>query len=188
MKITNNIFSCINIKITFLVILAISATNICHAASQGKLGRSSSASIGISVHVNQSLSTVSPPELLLSQNKSEPLCIMHNGYTQNANVPYALKIDEIKVLDQNNDGGMDNQEDFLFNVFLEDRYTAENKQKLSPGMSFSKQTRLSSRKQHKQDCRKAGMQLSIEKTNNEINLSDTQLGSTGLLILLVSPD
>ena len=184
MKTTKNNSSCIRFKIIILVILIISATNISHAASQGKLGRQSSASIGISVQVNQSLTADSPDELLLSQNKSKPLCVMHNGYTQNATVPYELKVDEIKVLDQTNYIHNNNLDTLPFNIILIDK----QKQQLTPGISLFQQTGLSTSDLHKQDCQETGMQLSLEMTADHKNSLNTQVNSTGLLILLVSPD
>lgn len=172
----------------FLVILIISATNLCHAASQGKLGGHSFASIGISVQVNRSLTTESPDELLLSQNKSKPLCVMHNGYQQYATVPYELKVDEIKVLDQSNYTQNNNEDTLPFNIILKDQHSAKPKQELSAGISLFQQTVFSRSDEHKQDCQEAGMRLSLEMTAHHKNSFNNHMSAAGLLILLVSPN
>lgn len=180
---TNYLF----IRVLLLVAFTISATNSSYAASQGKLGKQSSASVQISVHVNQSLSTTGPEEILLNQNKTNPLCIMHNGYEQNASVPYELKVSEIKMLTNShmNDEATTSSTPTL-DIYLEDQKSNKQKYQLSPGLSLFNQTRLN-RNQY-QDCQKNGMQLSVEIASDFMHAANQQNYSAGLLILLVSPD
>ncbi len=178
MKVTKNKFLCISTKIIYLILLCAYATNICYAASQGKLSIQSSASIEISVHVNQSLTAIGPEELLLNQNKS-PLCVMHNGYKKDASVPYELKVDEIKVVDGVN---------FPLNIFLEDKHSLNSKQLLMSGSSFLRQSNLSTSNQHEHDCRSSGLQLSLEAATHYKNTFDNSFNTAGSLILLVSPN
>ncbi len=74
-----------------------------NAASQGELGERSTASIEISVHVNQTLTSIHPEQLLvnsttpITMHDSQPFCIVNQGYGLEASVPYDLKVDALNI-------------------------------------------------------------------------------------------
>ena len=192
----NKLFSfrnIIRIKILILFISLNSAICIGHAATQGKLGKQSSASIHISVQVNQTLTTVSPQELLLNQatlsdNRSlKPFCVAHHGYSQNASVPYELKVDDLKVHQQKIDSTQNKNISSPYNIYLEDKNSLHNRLRLSAGMSLFKQSALSFSDQITKECENSGLHLSIEMAESS-NDSFQEPISPGLLILLVSPN
>jgi hypothetical protein len=157
--------------------------NDCFSASQGTLGKQSSASIEISVHINQTLNTISPNELLLNQSKglitnnSKPLCVANQGFSEGAIVPYELKIDELTTPNQHTSSS--------YNVFLEDKSSFE-KLALVKGMSIATQSAIEMNKSVFEECKKSGLALSIEM-NHENHFSNAYEAFPGLLILMVSP-
>ena len=90
-------------KFIFITFILVSNSIYCtiNAASQGKLGNRSTASINISVHINQTLTTIYPEQLLLSSstssvtNTSQAFCVINQGFGENASVPYELIIDNL---------------------------------------------------------------------------------------------
>lgn len=169
--------------IVFLILLSL-CINFSSAASQGERGSQSSAAIEISVTVNQTLTTVSPPELLLEnaqQSESvinSPFCIAHHGFSKNAVVPYELIVDSLVSANKNHSA-------FPYKIFLENNN--HSKQLLNNGTSLTKQSKLNISEHLINDCEKSGTHLSIEKKRStETSAPDT--GSSGLLILLVSPN
>ncbi|MDH3608598.1 MAG: hypothetical protein OEQ24_05055 [Gammaproteobacteria bacterium] len=162
--------------------------NVVHAASQGKLGTQSIASVEILVTVNQSLSAISPNELLLNNfnqtnlTVNKPFCIAHNGFDKNASVPYELIVDRLVSINEN-------QHSLPFNIFLEDKDKNTNKSKhlLKNGITIAKQSNLSSSKELLNECVSTGAQLSIEK-NNSAKKAASVPKTAGLLILLISPN
>lgn len=170
----------------FACVLLILLGNVVHAASQGKLGTQSTASVEISVTVNQSLSAVSPNELLLnysnraSLRSDKPFCIAHNGLNKNASVPYELIVDSLTSSNKN-------QHALPYNIYLEDKYTNKSKHLLTNGTTIAKQSNLSSSKELLNECANSGVRLSIEKNYSAKNTASS-LKSAGLLILLVSPN
>ncbi len=174
------------VKCLFVCVLLILLSNVAHAASQGKLGIQSTASVEISVTVNQSLSAVSPNELLLnnssqaSLNSHKPFCIAHHGLHKNASVPYELIVNSLTT-------SYKNQHDIPYNIYLEDKNTNKSKQLLTNGTAIAKQSNLSRSKELLLDCAKSGVRLSIEK-NYSIEKTASIPKAAGLLILLVSPN
>ncbi|MEM7401357.1 MAG: hypothetical protein AAF304_05345, partial [Pseudomonadota bacterium] len=170
-----------------LLIVLVSAaifTSVAEAADQGKLGKSSSASVEISVTVNQTLRSVSPDELILSNNlttkSTEPFCVTHHGYNKHANVPYDLIVDNIKTANNQSDNQV-----MPFNVYLVDQKKRNSKQHLTRGVSISTQSNLSISKNTQSACANSGLQLTIEENDLEDNTSDTN--SVGIMVLLLSP-
>lgn len=165
----------------FVCVLLNLSSSVVHAASQGKAGTQSTASVEISVTVNQSLTTVSPNEILLSNSiqkylsTSKPFCIANNGFEKNASVPYELIVDRLEPFNANLDR-------LPFNIFLEDK---NNKQLLTSGTKIAKQSNLKTNENLLEDCAKTGTQLSIENNNSKNTL---QPNSAGLMLLLVSPN
>lgn len=162
--------------------MAILICNPVHGASQGKFGTQSTATTEISVTIHQSLSTISPNELLLSNiignnlTTSKPFCITNNGYENNASVPYTLIVDRLEPINAD-------LTRLPFNIFLKDK---NNKQLLSYGTTITKQSNLKSNKNIINDCIETGTQLSIENNNNTNNTQPSD--TAGLLLLLVSPN
>ena len=175
-------------KYLFVCVLLILLGNVVHAASQGKLGTQSIASVEILVTVNQSLSAISPNELLLNNfnqtnlTVNKPFCIAHNGFDKNASVPYELIVDRLVSINEN-------QHSLPFNIFLEDKDKNTNKSKhlLKNGITIAKQSNLSSSKELLNECVSTGAQLSIEK-NNSAKKAASVPKTAGLLILLISPN
>ena len=167
-------------------VLAVPLCNAANAASQGKLGTQSTASVEISVTVNQSLSTMSPNELLLNTSNqarlttTKPFCIAHNGSNKNASVPYELIVDSLVAPNKN-------PHTLPFNIYLEDKNTNKNKQLLTEGTTITKQSRLSRDEQLVNKCASTGTQLSIEKNYSAENTSPAS-ETAGLLILLIRPN
>jgi len=164
------------------------------AARDGSLSSSSSASINISVTINQSLKTISPTELLLDRasskgNSNKPFCVAHHGFDQDASVPYKLVVDEIKPSNNTIDTTADTTADTTlpFDIILEDREIKNSKQKLVDGMSFEKQSRLTINNFLNNKCTTHGLALTIEKNKNN-NKKHIPTNSTALLFLLVSPE
>ena len=176
------------VKYLFGCVLLILLGNVVHAASQGKLGTQSIASVEILVTVNQSLSAISPNELLLNNfnqtnlTVNKPFCIAHNGFDKNASVPYELIVDRLVSINEN-------QHSLPFNIFLEDKDKNTNKSKhlLKNGITIAKQSNLSSSKELLNECVSTGAQLSIEK-NNSAKKAASVPKTAGLLILLISPN
>jgi len=173
-------------KYLFICVLATQLCNVVNAASQGKLGTQSTASVEISVTVNQSLSAVSPNELLLNYSNqtrlttNKPFCIAHNGLNKNASVPYELIVDSLAPANEN-------QHTLPFNIYLEDKNTNISKQLLTNGTALAKQSRLRTSEHLINDCANSGTQLSIEKNNYTENAA-LHSEATGLLILLIRPN
>lgn len=173
-------------KYLIVCVLLLLLGNVVHAASQGKLGTQSTASVEISVTVNQSLSAVSPNELLLNNSSQaslsshKPFCIAHHGLHKNASVPYELIVDSLTPSNEN-------QHVLPYNVFLEDNSSNKNKQLLTNGTTIAKQSNLSSSKELLLDCANSGVRLSIEK-NYSAEKTASIPKAAGLLILLVSPN
>lgn len=167
-------------------VLAVQLCNVANAASQGKLGTQSTASVEISVTVNQSLSTVSPNELLLNTSSqaglttNKPFCIAHNGFNKNASVPYELIVDSLVAPNEKS-------HTLPFNIYLEDKNTDKNKQLLTEGTTITKQSRLSRGEQLVNECASTDAQLSIEKNYSAENTPSAS-ETAGLLILLVRPN
>lgn len=164
----------------FLLLITSVAFSCASAATQGKLGKSSTASIGISVHVNQSLIAVSPDELLLHQTTSEKkqFCVRHFGYKLNSTVPYELKVDEISTAHNKNPT-------LPLKVFLEYNQSIEQKQLLTQGKTFYNQSEYSIN--GSVNCQDKGMNLSLEIANQNANI-EKQGDTVGVMILLVSPN
>ncbi len=174
-------------KIIFLLLVLTSAVvlaSVAQAADQGKLGKQSRASVEISVIVNQTLSSVSPNELLLNKNLtstySEPFCVAHHGLNQNAKVPYELIVDHFKAI--NNRG---NKQVMPFNVYLEDKNILNSKQQLIQGVSISTQSNFRINKNMQSACANSGLQLTIEE--NDLGQNTPNTSSPGIMILLISP-
>ena len=171
-------------KIFILLALLVFTSGISFAASQGNKGKTSSGSVDISVHVSQTLNTVSPNELLLNQSNnfeignSKPFCIAHHGFNQNAAVPYELKVDNLSSA-QPNDA-------FPYKVFLEDNSALESKLHLTAGISVPKQSNLSINRDIQEICAESGLSLSIEM-NEEYKYSSSGEIYPGLMILMVGP-
>ncbi len=163
-------------------VLVVQSCNVVDAASQGKLGAQSSASVEISVTVHQSLSVVSPIELLLNDSSktkstaSKPFCIAHSGINDNTSVPYDLVVDS---LTQN-----ENSNTHLYNIYLKDK--DKSKMLLSEGTSITKQSLSSNNGQVTNECSHMSAELLIEKNTSVENIRKTT-GTTDLLILLVRP-
>ena len=177
--------SLLNSLSQFLVLAAVVIfASTAEATDQGKLGKSSSASVDISVTVNQTFNSVSPNELLLNKslkkNAAEPFCVAHHGYNQNANVPYELVVDDLK-----NANGQQSKHAMPFNVYLENKNIHNSKQQLTQGVSISTQSNLRINKNLQSACANSGLQLSIEENKNVQNAFDRN--SVGIMVLLVSP-
>ncbi len=158
--------------------------HVVDAASQGKLGTHSSASIEISVTVNQSLHTVSPKELILnSANKSAqtsmPFCIAHHGVNKNSSVPYELIVTSPATSSKGQ------QASLPYKIYLEDKN--KNKQLLNDGTTVAQQSTLTINEEIVAQCSDNGQRLLIEK-NNSIKKDVFSTASAGLMILLVSPN
>jgi hypothetical protein len=183
--------SLVNILFIALLVTTNTLYDISNAASQGELGKRSSGSIEISVHVNQTLSAISPEELILNQATSsdlhtfKPFCVMHHGYSENAKVPYELTVADLTMPQQYINSTKISGINFPYNIFLVDKASANNKLLLSPGMSLLKQSTLGSRVQINNDCANSGAYLSIEMTHSFTN---TEHIPPSLLLLLVSPN
>ncbi len=178
----------INLKLTLKLFLLLSllvfTSNAVLAASQGKRGKSSTASVDISVYVSQTLNTVSPSELLLDQSKilepvnSKLFCITHHGFDQNAGVPYELKVDKISSTLSN--------DSFPYKIFLEDQSSLNPKLHLAAGMTLPKQSNISTNKNLNEKCKNSGLSLSIEMNEAHQSMSPNQI-PPGLMILMVGP-
>ena len=167
-----------------IIVFLVTSLSGAFAASQGKLGKSSTGSVHISIHVNQTLNTVSPSELILNQSShslrenSKPFCIAHNGFKQYSSVPYELIVENLSTA-RNNSA-------FPYKLYLEDKNSLDEKLHLKSGMTMPKQSRLSFNKDIQQECADSGVALTIEvsdkhKTNNLQQLDP------GLMILMVGP-
>ena len=158
--------------------------SIAEATDQGRLGKTSSASVDISVTVNQTLNSVSPNELLLSNklttNSTEPFCVTHQGYNQNARVPYELIVDSFK-----NANNQINKHAMPFNVYFKNENIQNSKQQLTQGLSISTQSDIKLTENIKITCADSGLQLFIEQNNLEQNSSNEN--SIGIMVLLISP-
>ena len=183
------------VTVLFFTLVFIAAIfNFANAASQGKLGNRSSASVEISVQINQSLNAISPNEILLNQAKSghanfKPFCVMHKGYAQNASVPYELKVDALTMPNTIDNTSINNKDTSGFNVYIKDKQSANQIQRLTPGTSILKQSDLRYSAMHQQDCLDSGVQLSLEMSAKAANeMAQGKNNSSGLLILLVSPN
>ncbi len=171
-------------KFILLLSLFVFTSNAVLAASQGKRGKSSSASVDISVYVSQTLSTESPNELLLDQSKilepvnSKPFCIAHHGFDQNAGVPYELKVDKLSSTLPNNS--------FPYKIYLEDQSLRSSKLHLAAGMTLPKQSNISSNQNLRENCKNSGLSLSIEMDETRQNGASDQI-PPGLMILMVGP-
>ncbi len=158
--------------------------NVTNAASQGTLGKSSSASVEISITVNQSLRAVSPTELMLnstnaSKPTSKPFCIAHHGFKNNSSVPYELVVDNLVS------GNKDQQNPLPYKIYLEDK--DENKQLLNNGTKVARQSTLNLSEEVVEQCSENGLRISIEEYNNTKNDVFSRT-TAGLMILLVSPN
>lgn len=173
-------FSSLQALFIILSIVIYSAMNTANAASKGKLGTQSSASVQISVTVKQTFNAISPTELLVQdkQSSKKSLCVAHHGFSNHASVPYKLIVDDIKVFNDTK-----NTNEFQHKVFLEDKNHSNSKQRLTQGMTIEKQSKLNINKNLNNDCASAGLDLSIEENSNIIGES----GNTGLLVLMISP-
>lgn len=166
-----------------LVAISIFSYSISFAASQGKLGVRSKATVGISVHVNQTLTAIHPEELILKATEqtatytSQPFCVINQGYGENASVPYELLVEDVSL---QNFG--DNP---AYNVYMKE--TGSNKKALVQGVSITNQSILTFVDVIENKCKDIDMSIAIESTNPSADpklISD----SPGLLLLLVSPN
>lgn len=176
---------CYLLKYLLASILVSLLSNTAYAASQGKLGIQSSASVDISVTVNQSLSAVSPNELMLNNSNqngsaSMPFCIAHQGFKKKASVPYELVVDSLVSPHKD-------QQTLPYKIYLEDKNKSKNKLLLNSGTTISKQSTLNISEQVIDECANNGLKLSIEKFTNE-NKDTSKTAAVGLMILLVSPN
>ena len=167
-----------------LLTLFVCTSGVSFAASQGKIGKLSSASVDISVTVNQTLNTQSPNELLLNPynnfetKSSKPFCIAHHGFHPNATIPYEIKVDNLL--------STNSSDDFAYKVFLEDENVLNNKLHLETGTAVPKQSKLRINQDLQQKCAESGQSLSIELSEKYSN-NYTNQPSPGLLILMVAP-
>lgn len=170
---------CSSKHLIYCIIVALTYNPV-YAASQGKLGTQSTATVEISVTIHQSLNAISPNEMLLGnsiQNNltiSKPFCITNNGYERNTNVPYELIVEKLES--SNTD-----IHKLPFSIFLEDK---NNKRLLTKGMKISKRSNLKNNNNIYKKCAETGTKLSIK--NNDPN-NASQPNTAGLLLLLVSP-
>lgn len=169
-------------KYVFVVFLVCLFFNSANGASQGKLGNQSSASVDVSVTVNQSLRTVSANELILdstkqNQSSSMPFCIAHNGFKKNASVPYELIVDSVSSPNKDLHA-------LPYKLYLEDKNTS--KLLLNNRTTIAKQSTLYLSEEIVSDCAEYGLKLSIEK-NNTTKKEVSGTSTVGLMILLVSP-
>jgi hypothetical protein len=164
---------CLSIHLFYhiIVILICLACNSVDAASQGKRGIQSSATVEISVTIHQTLNAISENNL----TTKKPFCIANHGYEKNASVPYNLIVDRLESYDSD-------KNTLPFNIFLADK---ENKKLLTNGTKISKQSDLNINNDIVNNCVASGAQLLIEKKYNA--KSALQSNTSGLLLLLVSP-
>ena len=184
----------LNAKFIFIAFLIFISTTLSttNAATQGKLGKQSSASIEISVHVSQTLSTFSPNELLVNRTKSDetnfrPFCVLHHGYVLDSSVPYELKVEELTVPNKTNGTSQNNVGTLPYRVFLEEQNSQIKRQYLLPGASFNKQSKLIQSREGKQECINSGARLAIETVSRGNQDFDKEAISPGVLIMLISP-
>lgn len=184
MKISVNNYLNLTFTCFVLLTLFVCTSGISFAASQGKIGKSSSASVNISVTVNQTFNTLSPNELLLNPSNnfgtksSKPFCIAHHGFHQNAAIPYELKVDNLL--------STNSSDAFAYKVFLEDENALNNKLHLEAGTAVPKQSKLKINQDLQKICAESGQSLSIEMNEKDSN-NYTHQPSPGLLILMVAP-
>ena len=172
------------LKYLLVSLLVSLLSNFTNATSQGKLGIQSSASIDISVMVTQSLSTVTPTELLLNdcnncESTSMPFCIAHHGLKEGSSVPYSLSVDSLEPSHQES-------RTLPYKIYLEDKDTKRNKLLLHSGTVITKQSTLNVSKKVINECAENGMKLSIEMDVTAKKSVPTS-ASAGLMILLASP-
>ena len=172
-------------RFIFITFILVSNSIYCtsNAASQGKLGNRSTASINISVHINQTLTTIYPEQLLLSSstssvtNTSQAICVINQGFGENASVPYELIIENLIL---QNIG-----ENPAYYVYIKEN--GSNKESLSQGVSITNQSILTFADMLDNKCNDMDMSIAIESSNPSADpnsISDTP----GLLLLLVSPN
>ena len=154
-----------------------------YAASQGKLGKTSTGTVNIAVHVNQSFSSFVPNELVLNndsiKNKiSKPFCIAHMGFTHKIPVPYELEVLNFEIQNSNS------AEQNIYNVYWKN--SEKSLQQLTPGINIQSQSALSHSDEIHQNCIDSGNQL-VLKLNKQLSESFEGNLQPGLLILMVSP-
>ena len=174
------------LRLIFITFILVSNSIYCTsiAASEGKLGNRSTASINISVHINQTLTTIYPEQLLLSSstsssatNTSQAFCVVNQGFGNYASVPYELIIENLTL---QNIG-----ENPAYYVYI--KKNGSSKETLEPGVSITNQSKITINEALKNRCSDMGMRISIESTNPSVNQS-TISNIPGLLLLLVSPN
>ena len=140
----------------------------------------STASIDISVHINQTLTTIYPEQLLLSASNSEQsVCVVNQGYGENSSVPYDLVVEDLNLQYIDNIPA--------YNVYIKDKDSNIQILMLAPGVSIADQSKITINEALKNKCSDMGMRISIESTNASVNQS-TNSSIPGLLLFLVSPN
>lgn len=173
---------CVKIyKVIFFTLITLGNCIFCtsFAASQGKLGARSIASVEILIHVNQTFTTAHPNELVLNPKEqsanyaSHKFCVLNKGYSKNASVPYELKVETLTT--------QISTESSAYNVYLSDTSSNKIKYLLRPGLKIKDQNAFN----QENSCMELGTNLTIEKTDSII---DSIPATPGTLLLLVSPN
>lgn len=176
---------CVRVLLVICVILfSISSVNV-FAATKGELSSRSSASTEISVTVPQTFNAVSPSELLLNKADSETFCVGHHGFSQNANVPYSLIVDDIITSDQTQQSH--EKQTLAYDIYLQEKNSATDKQQLTPGMTIDMQSSKNIGKQLANECENTGLNLTLAENHSKKSGADGN-NNLGLLVLLVSPN
>ncbi len=178
-------FCCEIFRFTRLILVATSifAYSISFAASQGKLGVRSTATVGISVYVNQTLTAVHPEELILNATEktathtSQPFCVINQGYGENASVPYELIVEDVSLQSFGDNPA--------YNVYIKE--TGSSKETLAQGVSLINQSILTFADVMENKCNDMNMSIAIESTNPSADPNSIS-NTPGLLLLLVSPN
>ena len=148
------------------------------------MGKRSTASIEISVHVNQTLTSIHPEQLLvnsttpITMHDSQPFCIVNQGYGLEASVPYDLKVDALNI--QTINGAP------AYTIYIKENKLSNQKLALATGRSLTNQSEVTFSDVLKDECEKKGMIIAIEHTHPHAS-TNSVLDNPGLLILLISP-
>ncbi len=156
--------------------------NVAFATSQGSLGSSSTATIDISVTVNQSIKVLRTNDLIFentSANVSQPLCVQHNGYTDEAGVPYTLIVDDFKLSEQTTSAP--------FKVYLADDSNSENLIELHSGFTIHKQNNVQANLESTTECLASNLHLQmipIQDFQDPANINEV----IAEIVLMLSPE
>ena len=174
-------------RVIFVALISVSNFFICKsfAAEQGTLGSRSTASIEISVQINQTFTTIHPGELVLtsvnsvSSKSSQPFCVVNHGYGENASIPYELIVETISV--------QTDKETPIYNVYLSESDAMNQKVLLTQGLIINSQSEFTSSNIVNKHCSGLGSSISVEQTNGK--LSNSNFSPTpGSLLLVISPN